>query len=99
MAETLLERIRTNVAAEMPLSSDDQWFLIDEIGRYRDLLRHARYQSIQVSVTAKEPKGDGPVEIVAHVVASEEATERAVIREIRRTLLRLMRAGQQQGDN
>lgn len=91
MGETKLEQIRTDIGDGKALSRDDAWFLIEEVSRYRDLLRRARYQTIQVSVTATPPPADGQVEIVAHVVASEEATERAVIREVRRTLLRLVR--------
>ena len=94
MAETALEKIRTNLAAGMQPSADDAWFLIEEISRYRDILRKARYQTIMVSVTAKKPTDDeGPVEFVANAVASEEATERALIREFRRTWIHLIRAG------
>lgn len=89
--ETKLEQIRTALSGGKAIPSDDAWFLIEEVSRYRELLRHARYQTIQVSITAAPPKDDGEVGIVANVVASEEATERAVIRQIRRTLLKLMR--------
>lgn len=92
---TELERIRTDLAAGMVLSAADCWLLIEEISRYRDLLRTARYQTIQVSVTAKDAEGDGPVTFLANVVASEEATERALIREFRRTFIRLIRKGQE----
>lgn len=89
---TELERIRSDVAAGKPLAAQDAWFLIEEISRYRDLLRHARYQTAQVSISAKTD--DGEVVVVANAVASEEATERALIREIRRTYLRLLRQSQ-----
>lgn len=92
MMETLLERIRTDHAAGKQLSADDCWFLIEEVSRYRDLLRKARYQTIHVTVTVKD-EGDTPV-ISAHVVASEESTERALIRELRRQFIRVLRLSQ-----
>lgn len=91
---TELERIRDDCSAGKPLSSDDCWFLIEEISRYRELLRRARYQTISVSVTTKQPSDGGEPVVIANVVASEEATERAIIREFRRTWIRLIRAGQ-----
>lgn len=89
MSETLLERIRSDHAAGKQLSSEDCWFLIEEISRYRSLLRTARYQTIQVTITAEDI--DGVPNITAHVVASEEATERTLVRELRRQFSRLLK--------
>ena len=86
MNETKLEKVRNDVAAGKQLSTDDCWFLIEEISQYRDLLRKARYQTIQIAVSANP---SGPLTI--NVIASEEAAERSVIREIRRTWFRLVK--------
>lgn len=96
MTETLLERIRTDHAAGKTLSAEDCWFLIEEVSRYRDLLRKARYQTIHVSVTAKDEGGEAVIS--AHVVASEEATERALIREFRRQFIRLTKIANKDGE-
>lgn len=91
--ETKLERVRTVLTRGEQISADDAWFLIEEISRYRDLLRHARYQTMQVKITASEPD-----DLVVNIVASEEATERAIIREVRRMWVRMHRAAMKGGE-
>ena len=82
---TKLEQVRDNLSAGKTLSTEDCWFLIEEVSRYRDLVRHAKYQTIQADVSAA---GDT---FTVNIVASEEATERMIINQVRRLFVQMMR--------
>lgn len=82
---TKLEQVRDDLSAEKTLSPEDCWFLIEEVSRYRELVRHAKYQTIQADVRAA---GDA---FIVNVVASEEATERMIVKQVRRLFMQMIR--------
>src|SRR5687768_13804132 len=89
--ETIPDKITAKLNKGEPLTAEDGWELLREIEQYRDLVRAAKYQTIHVHVRAGKPHADDEAAIRVEVVASDQASERAVLRELRRQCIHFMR--------